>query len=155
MIFSSGNCYAIVNESLSFAQAAKHCSENSGKLASFEGREGWDEMVAALADYENQTIGFWIGNYSILVQKQIETGPNSVTVGIMGQGRQLVSSDAHWLRDYSLGGVPESLFAANASSFANRFGTQSFHPFVLFVNGTADAVDKSEAHPALCEFVGQ
>ena len=60
--FISGNCYAIVNQSMTFAQAAKHCSENHGKLASFEDREGWDDMVAELSSYTSLAIGFWIGN---------------------------------------------------------------------------------------------
>ena len=60
--FISGNCYAIVNQSMTFAQAAKHCSENHGKLASFEDREGWDDMVAELSSYASLAIGFWIGN---------------------------------------------------------------------------------------------
>ena len=72
----------------------------------------------------------------------------------MAQGRQLVSSDAHWLRDYSLGGLPDMFFAENASSFANQVGSQTFHPYVLFANGTTEVVAKSDSQLALCEFVG-
>ena len=53
-----------------------------------------------------------------------------------------------------MGGLPDMFFAENASSFAKQMGSQTFHPYVLFANGTTEVVAKSDSHLALCEFVG-